>query len=192
VWTLLWTSTAGYCIRVCGAGVPDVSANAGVGMVFYANGAWSVGLGTSFAAPFISGLVADADSGCGRVGVMTPLLYGLYSEGSYGSAFADVTSGNTDMTGSNSGPFPAAANYDAATGIGSPYAAGLTCASVSSVSAGYSGSTVTVSGLGLEACRHRFRINPCDCAVRNRNIGRCHRACRRRHRHRLGFEHRRR
>jgi hypothetical protein len=54
----LWTSTAGYCIRVCGAGVPDVSANAGVGMVFYANGAWSVGLGTSFAAPFISGLVA--------------------------------------------------------------------------------------------------------------------------------------
>jgi hypothetical protein len=107
-------------------------------------------------------------------------------------AFADVTSGNTDMTGSNSGPFPAPANYDAATGIGSPYAAGLTCASVSSVSAGYSGSTVTVSGLGLEACRHRFRINPCDCAVRNRNIGRCHRACRRRHRHRLGFEHRRR
>ena len=142
--------------------VPDISANAGVGMVLYANGAWGVGAGTSFAAPFMSGLVADADSGCGRIGVMTPLLYGLYSYGSYGSgsAFADVASGNTDMTGSNSGAFPATANYDAATGIGSPYAAGLTCASVSSVSAGYSGSTVTVSGLGLEHAAIDFGPTP--------------------------------
>ena len=76
--------------------------------------------GTSFAAPFMGGLVADADSGCGRIGVMTPLLYDLYDAGSYGSAFDDITSGNNDLTGSNGGAFPATSGYDAATGIGGP------------------------------------------------------------------------
>ena len=38
--------------------------------------------GTSAASPFMGGLVADADSGCGRVGVFTPLLYSLYAQGS--------------------------------------------------------------------------------------------------------------
>ena len=33
--------------------VPDISANAGVPMVVYANGAWSAAEGTSFAAPFM-------------------------------------------------------------------------------------------------------------------------------------------
>jgi hypothetical protein len=130
--------------------VPDISANAEVDMVFYGNGGWAVGGGTSFASPFMSGLVADAVSGCGRFGDFTPLLYSLYSEGSYGSAFDDVTSGDTDLTGSNGGAYPARSGYDAATGIGSPIGPGLTCPSVTSVSSGYAGSNVTVSGLGLE------------------------------------------
>jgi len=141
--------TAQPCGTVCRE-VPDISANAGVGMVLYANGGWTAAGGTSFAAPFMGGLVADADSGCGRIGVMTPLLYDLYHDGSYGSAFDDITSGNNDLTGSNGGAFPATSGYDAATGIGSPLAAGLTCASVGSVSGGYAGADVTVSGLGLE------------------------------------------
>ncbi len=129
---------------------PDISANAGIGMVIYANGGWTAVGGTSASSPLMSGLVADADSGCGRVGVLTPLLYALYSEGSYGGAFTDVTSGNTDLTGSNGGAYPATTGYDAATGIGTPIAAGLTCTSVSAVSSGYEGGSATVSGLGLE------------------------------------------
>jgi hypothetical protein len=130
--------------------VPDISANAGVSMVIYANGGWTEAGGTSFAAPFMGGMVADTDSGCGRVGLLTPLLYSLYSEGSYGTAFTDVTQGDTDLTGSNGGDFPALSGYDAATGIGTPIAGGLTCTSVSAVSPGYAGAQVTVSGLGLE------------------------------------------
>ena len=155
---LVWPS-AEACGTECRE-VPDISANAGIGMVLYANGAWTVGGGTSFAAPFLSGVVADADSACGRIGVMAPLLYGLYDEGSYGTAFADVRSGNTDMTGSNGGAYPATTNYDAATGIGSAYPAGITCPSVSSVSAGYAGATVTVNGLGLEHATIDFGSTP--------------------------------
>ena len=136
--------------------VPDISANAGVGMVFYANGGFMVAGGTSFAAPFLGGLVADADSGCGRLGLLTPLIYAFYAEGSYGSAFADVTTGNTDLSGSNGGDWGATSGYDAATGVGTPYAAGLTCPAVSSVTPGYAGSAVTVSGLGLEHATIEF------------------------------------
>ncbi len=145
---LAWP-TAQSCGTECRE-VPDISANAGTGMVIYAGGSWTIEGGTSAASPFMGGLVADAESGCGRVGIFTPLLYNLYSQGSYGSAFNDVTSGNTDLTGSNGGAYPATSGYDAATGIGSPIAPGLTCPLVSSVSAGYTGSDVTVSGLGLE------------------------------------------
>ena len=130
--------------------VPDISANAGVPMALYANGGWTAAEGTSFAAPFMGGMVADADSGCGQVGLFTPLLYTLYEQGSYGTAFNDVTEGDTDLTGSNDGDFPALADFDAATGIGTPLAPGLACTQVYSVSSGYAGSNVTVSGLGLE------------------------------------------
>jgi hypothetical protein len=136
--------------------VPDISANAGVGMVIYANDSWTVEGGTSFASPFMGGLVADTDSGCGRVGILTPLLYDLYSEGSYGSAFNDVATGDNDLTGSNGGQYPARSGYDAATGIGSPLAPGLPCPLVSSVSAGDAGSDVTISGLGLEHAAFSF------------------------------------
>ncbi|HEY3943058.1 MAG TPA: IPT/TIG domain-containing protein, partial [Acidimicrobiales bacterium] len=120
-------------------------------MVVYANGAWGAGRGTSFAAPFMAGLVVDRNDGCTTpTGVWTPALYALYAEGAYGTAFTDITSGNTDMTGSNGGAYPTTSGYDAATGIGSPLAQGLSCPEVTAVSAGYSGAQVTVAGLGLE------------------------------------------
>jgi hypothetical protein len=131
--------------------VPDISANAGVPMVSFHNGAWTLDVGTSASTPFVAGMVADSDSNCGgTIGVLTPLLYDLYEAGSYGSAFNDITAGNTDLTGSNGGAYPARSGYDAATGIGSPIASGLNCTQITAVSGGYVGSQVVVSGLGLE------------------------------------------
>ena len=131
--------------------MPDLSSNAGVGMVAYANGEWGAYGGTSLASPLLAGLVADRNDGCvATSGLWATSLYSLASEGAYGTAFTDITSGNTDMTGSNGGAFAATVGYDAATGIGSPLAGGLSCPEVSSVTPGGSGSTVTISGLGLE------------------------------------------
>ena len=100
---------------------------------------------------------------------MTPLLYDLYDAGSYGSAFDDITSGNNDLTGSNGGAFPATSGYDAATGIGSPLAAGLTCSSVSSVSAGYTGAHCHRQRAGPRARQHRLRV-----CRRHGGLGHCH------------------
>ena len=133
--------------------VPDISANAGVGMVVYADGMWGAGVGTSFAAPLVAGVVADTDDGCTTArGLWTQALYGLAAEGSYGTALTDITSGDNDMTGSNGGEYPAVAGYDGATGLGSPLAGGLTCPEITSIqpAIGLPGSEVTLSGLGLE------------------------------------------
>lgn len=133
--------------------VPDISANAGVGMVAYVDGSWGAGGGTSFAAPFLAGLVADRNDGCqGSTGLWTSDLYELASQGSYGSAFTDITSGNNDMTGSNGGNYAAGSGYDPVSGIGSPIAQGLTCPDVTSISPENAspGAEVTVNGLGLE------------------------------------------
>jgi kumamolisin len=142
-------ATAQSCGTACRE-VPDISSNAGIGMVIYANGAWTFAGGTSFSSPLVGGIVADAASACGRFGLFAPLLYGLYSDGSYGTAFNDVIGGDNDLTGSNSGNWAANSGYDMATGIGSPIASGLTCPSVTSVSPGAAGEQVTVTGLGLE------------------------------------------
>jgi subtilase family serine protease len=137
--------------------VPDISTNAGVPMVFYTDGAWDVGFGTSFDSPLLAGLVADRNDGCTALtGVFTPALYALYDLGAYGTAFTDVTSGDNDLTGSNGGSFAAGTGYDPATGIGTPLAAGLSCPEVTSLTAGSAGQPVTISGLGLEHAAFTF------------------------------------
>jgi len=81
-----WPTTSHPCGHYCRE-VPDISANAGVGMVVYANGTWRVVGGTSAAAPFVAGLVADKNDGCTTpTGVFAPALYALYEQGVYGTA----------------------------------------------------------------------------------------------------------
>jgi len=109
------------CGRTCRE-VPDLSTNSGTRMVYFSNGSWGYGPGTSFAAPLLAGLAADLDVGCtSSVGFLNPSLYALYGEGAYGTAFTDITKGNNDLTGTNEGNYQALPGYDAATGIGSPW-----------------------------------------------------------------------
>ena len=146
-----WAATGNACGLDCRE-VPDISANAGVGMVTYENGAWAVVGGTSLASPFVAGIVADRNDGCTTATAdLAPTLYGAASLGLHGSGLTDITSGNNDSTGTYGGAeFPASVGYDPATGLRSPIAPGLSCPEVTAVSAGYSGSQVAVSGLGLE------------------------------------------
>ena len=121
------------CGTVCRE-VPDISANSGIGMVVYDAGSWGGAIGTSLAAPFVAGLVADRNNGCTSTsGQWDSGLYGLAAQGAYGSGFSDVTTGNNDMTGGNGGLFVAGTGYDLATGLGTPLAGGLSCPEVTSV-----------------------------------------------------------
>lgn len=150
--SILYWPSAQPCGTYCRE-VPDISANAGVGMVADVAGSWAAYAGTSLAAPLLAGLVADKNDGCTTTtGLWTPALYALAAQGVYGSALTDITSGNTDMTGSNGGAYSATAGYDAATGLGSPRAQGLSCPDITAVSpaADPAGTEVTIAGLGLE------------------------------------------
>jgi pro-kumamolisin-like protein len=146
-----WTSSTNPCGEKCRQ-TPDISSNAGVGMVSYYDGSWVVDGGTSLAAPLIAGLVADRNTGCrSSTGLFTPALYGLYNQGGYGTALNQITTGDNDLTRTYGGTqYPAGAGYNAATGLGSPIAGGLACAEVTTAQNGYVGQEVTLDGLGLE------------------------------------------
>jgi len=89
------------------------------------SGAWySVG-GTSAAAPLWAAFMAITNemavrSGGFNIGFANPLLYQIASNSSlYAVSFHDVTGGNNDYTHHDNGSYPATANYDMATGLGS-------------------------------------------------------------------------
>ena len=156
---LAWPDNSQPCGNVHCREVPDISANAGVGMVEYNAGAWKAAGGTSLSAPLLAGLVADKNVGCTtNTGVWAPALYALAAQGVYGTALSDITDGDIDVTGSHGGAFAAVSGYDAATGLGVPRAAGLSCPEVTSVTptAASPGASVTVSGLGLEKATISF------------------------------------
>jgi hypothetical protein len=117
--------------------VPDVSAssdpNTGY-VVYYTGGAtgvtgWQGGIGgTSAAAPLWAALMAviDSDPSCSApIGFANPALYRIAGGSSYANAFQDVTTGGNDYTGTNNGLYPAGVDYDMASGLGTPDAAGL-------------------------------------------------------------------
>src|SRR5580658_2040748 len=115
-------ATSGYCREV-----PDVSADAdweSSGYIIYYDGGWSANGGTSAATPLWASLVADIESGDGgfRQGLLNPLLYDNYPNG---GNFNDITVGNNDFFSDNGGRYPATADYDLATGLGTPDAASL-------------------------------------------------------------------
>lgn len=81
--------------------------------------------GTSAAAPLWAAILALANqsalhSGGLSLGFIAPLLYQIASNNTmYAASFHDVTTGTNDYNNYNSGAYPATADYDQATGLGS-------------------------------------------------------------------------
>jgi hypothetical protein len=106
--------------------VPDVSADADpyTGYSVFWSGGWHGIGGTSAGAPLWGALLAltNASSACGGnpVGFANPTLYATAADDP--GAFNDITTGNNDYTGANSGTFPARTGYDMASGLGTPTA----------------------------------------------------------------------
>ncbi len=134
--------------------VPDISADAGVPVVFYANGSWGVFIGTSIGAPLEAAIWADRDSECGQpaTGDAASVYYSLANSGGYAGALNDITSGTNDFTGTNGGDFTAGPGYDLASGLGSVNAGGVGCTAALSVTPDQApaGADVTVNGFGLQ------------------------------------------
>jgi hypothetical protein len=120
-------ATSGDCREV-----PDVSADADptTGYVVYdsVNGYnWTALGGTSAASPLWAAVTAVAASSRGLTagfGNLNPTLYYL-AQHAPGAYFNDVTAGNNDYNGTDSGQFPAMPGYDMATGLGTPVASQL-------------------------------------------------------------------
>ena len=110
-----------------GRGVPDVAANSspnsGYDIPF--NGVYSVGAGTSAAAPLWAGLIARINAAMGEnIGYVNPALYALGS-----SVFNDIDGSkgpNNNKVKNHSAPgYPANSGWDACTGWGSPKGSAL-------------------------------------------------------------------
>ncbi len=102
-------------------GLPDVSASAADNFLFF-DGAESQAAGTSFAAPFWAGLVAEMNAQYGRpLGGLLPQLYHVGASqpsGQIGIGLADVVGGQNCLANATVG-------WDEATGWGSPRAVPL-------------------------------------------------------------------
>jgi len=103
-----------------GRGVPDVAGDAdpATGYAIRVDGRNLVIGGTSAVAPLWAGLIAVANQqNSVPAGLIQPAIYAAKGKG----AFRDITAGNN-------GSFPAAAGWDACTGLGSPIAPKLVSA----------------------------------------------------------------
>ena len=112
--------------------VPDIAADGdpNTGYAIYYNGWTQVG-GTSGSAPTLAALIAlsNASGHCDgtMVGFVNPSLY-MSAGLNYSGLFNDITSGNNDADGTESGLYPALAGYDLATGLGTPNGGALAAA----------------------------------------------------------------
>jgi len=116
-------------------GVPDVSMNAAVisaVLVFESFDptvppGWVPIAGTSEATPLWAGTDAVMTQADGPLGFLAPRLYQIYEHAAlYAEAFHDITVGNNSFAGITG--FSAGRGWDAATGLGTPNAAGLAAA----------------------------------------------------------------
>jgi subtilase family serine protease len=109
-------------------GVPDVASDAdpNTGMAIYSSReGWSLGGGTSAAAPLWAALVAIADQMAGHpLGYINPALYTLATSSAYAQDFRDVTQGDNTVRagGATVQGYDATAGWDAVTGLGAPMA----------------------------------------------------------------------
>lgn len=139
-------------------GVPDFALNA-VGYEIYASdyGGWSdTWLGTSFVAPIMSGIIADADTARGSaIGYLNPTLYALAS-GKLGlpNPFHAITSGSNGAYSAGPGwnPVTGLGSFDAWTliqDLGKVATSGTHGVSFLYPSSGGAGTIVTVDGSGF-------------------------------------------
>ncbi len=129
------SSPCGSTTRICRE-TPDVSlqADPNNGYLVYctptqagcsATQPWIAVGGTSAAAPMWAAMMAltnemSLKQGGFNLGFLNPLLYNIGANATpYASSFHDITSGNNDFNHYNNGQYPASANYDLATGLGS-------------------------------------------------------------------------
>lgn len=95
------------------------------------NPPWEVIGGTSGATPSWAAFMAltneeSVATGGFNIGFVNPLLYQIASNSSeYANDFHDITTGNNDYNALQGGKYPATADYDIATGLGSLNAANL-------------------------------------------------------------------
>lgn len=115
-------------------GLPDVSYNAALvsSILIWESfdptvpPSWVIIGGTSAASPQWAALDAIANQADGSLGFLAPRLYQIYTNGSYASAFHDVTSGDNGFAGVMG--YGAGTGWDPATGLGTPDAANLVAA----------------------------------------------------------------
>jgi len=105
-----------------GRAFPDV-ATVSTNFQVYAGGVRIPVAGTSAATPTFAALVtmmdiARAAKGMSPMGWINPFLYASYAKDS--TAYTDIVSGDTQMSGCCSTQFAAIPGYDAVTGLGSP------------------------------------------------------------------------
>jgi subtilase family serine protease len=111
-------------------GTPDISWNSAIvsSVLIYesfdpSGAGWAIIGGTSSATPQWAAVDALANQADGPLGFLTPRLYQLYTNGSYSSAFHDITVGDNSWAGIPG--YAATPGWDAATGLGTPDATGL-------------------------------------------------------------------
>ena len=127
-----YQSTAGIPDPSGMRGLPDVSMNAAVisSVLTYESfdptvpPGWTINAGTSEATPLWAATDAVMNQADGSLGFLLPRLYQIYETPSlYAEAFHDITAGNTSFDGVTG--YSAGTGWDAASGLGTPNAAGL-------------------------------------------------------------------